>query len=122
MKKLLLSLPDELMAELDKVSNKSEFARQAIKQALTGETNKPNIDLSNYPTFSDVERMIESKLRVQPSNTFVPQPPNPLTGYPCCQKNNPCKHWVYDALDESYTNSITNKKRTLVEEIDLADL
>lgn len=42
---------------------------------------------------------------------FVPKPPDPETGYPCCQKRSPCKHWTWDGNIEAWINSPTGKTR-----------
>lgn len=45
------------------------------------------------------------------NGAFVPRPPDPLTGYPCCLKSTPCKHWTYDGADGMWVNSLTGKRR-----------
>ena len=42
---------------------------------------------------------------------FVPKPPDPETGYPCCTANKPCKHWQWDELKSVWVNQITLKER-----------
>ena len=42
---------------------------------------------------------------------FVPRPPDPETGYPCCLKEKPCKHWIFDDINQHYKNTLTNKTR-----------
>jgi hypothetical protein len=44
-------------------------------------------------------------------NQFVPKPPDPELGYPCCQKKSPCKHWVWDSNNINWVNSLTAKTR-----------
>ena len=41
---------------------------------------------------------------------FVPKPPDPDSGYPCCQSTtHRCKHWVWDTDAAVYRNTLTNK-------------
>jgi hypothetical protein len=42
---------------------------------------------------------------------FVPKPPDPEKGYPCCQKRSPCKHWHWSDLNEVWENELTGKTR-----------
>lgn len=45
---------------------------------------------------------------------FVPEPPDPDTGYPCCQKAKPCKHWKFDELNSQWVNELTGKIKEAV--------
>jgi hypothetical protein len=45
---------------------------------------------------------------------FVPRPPDPNIGYPCCLKAKPCKHWEYDGMSGQWVNSLTGKTREVV--------
>ncbi len=45
---------------------------------------------------------------------FVPRPPDPLTGYPCCEKAKPCKHWQWDGNRGVWVNELTGKTREVV--------
>lgn len=49
-----------------------------------------------------------------PTEKFVPRAPDPETGYPCCLKARPCKHWVWDGNRSAYINSLTGKEREAV--------
>jgi len=42
---------------------------------------------------------------------FVPKPPDPITGYPCCRGSAPCKHWVFEEIDALWKNTITGATR-----------
>lgn len=42
---------------------------------------------------------------------FVPKPPDPEFGYPCCKGISPCKHWIFDETDAVWRNSLTGKER-----------
>ena len=42
---------------------------------------------------------------------FVSKPPDPETGYPCCIKARPCRHWQWNGNLSAYINSLTGKAR-----------
>ncbi len=42
---------------------------------------------------------------------FVPKPPDPETGYPCCVKKTRCKHWQWDGDNQHWVNVLTGKTR-----------
>jgi hypothetical protein len=45
-------------------------------------------------------------------NTFVPKPPDPEYGYPCCKGRSPCKHWTWDEITSLWTNTLTGATRS----------
>lgn len=61
--------------------------------------------------FAEKEGM--PKLRVV-ERAFEPKAPDPETGYPCCAKNKPCKHWQWDGLKSAYVNELTGKEREVL--------
>lgn len=56
---------------------------------------------------------LESTLKNKKTDqeAFVPKPPDPITGFPCCTKQKPCKHWSYNGVEVSWTNSITGETK-----------
>lgn len=48
---------------------------------------------------------------VMKGSEFIPKPPDPETGYPCCLKQVPCKHWVYNGTEGYWKNILTGKTR-----------
>lgn len=48
------------------------------------------------------------------SKALVPRPPDPVTGYPCCTKAKPCKHWKWDELKSQYINELTGEVKEIV--------
>jgi hypothetical protein len=56
---------------------------------------------------------------IPPRNTYIyapdkARPPDPETGYPCCQKAKPCKHWKFDNLNSQWVNELTGKVKEIV--------
>ncbi len=110
MKQLLIRLDDDIHSALDELPNKSEFVRQAILEKLSGTPGVPAAPQSI--SREEILSMIRLELAKQPvSNTFVPRPPDPELGYPCCQKNSPCKHWTFDGVEDIWTNTLTGATR-----------
>lgn len=41
---------------------------------------------------------------------FVPRPPDPITGYPCClNRVKRCKHWQWDNAQVAWSNTLTGE-------------
>lgn len=116
MKVLTIRLPDELGDMLDTVPNKSDFIRTAIEKAFND-----NEDYSDkYVTRAQVLDLIRQELgnttatlpaAITKGSEFVPRPPDPETGYPCCLGRSPCKHWLWDDIETVWKNTLTGKTR-----------
>jgi len=71
-------------------------------------------------TVGDVEGVVVDDIKkatglvMQSTPSFIPSPPDPELGYPCCQKNKPCKHWKFDDLNGQWVNELTGKVREAV--------
>lgn len=117
MKQLLIKITDELDSKLRTIPNKSDFVRQAIEEKLDGKL-EPSV-----PSLTE-ERVIELIKQYSPETEqpFVPKPPDPILGYPCCQMKRPCKHWVWDSSTQEYENSLTGEHRKDESVIDVDDL
>ena len=118
MKQLLIKISDELDSKLRDVPNKSDFVRQAIEEKLNGSVEPlvPSTEITE-------KRVIELIKEYAPKNDeFVPKPPDPFTGYPCCQMKRPCKHWQWDSGLTCYVNTITGEQKELEASIEVTDL
>jgi len=49
--------------------------------------------------------------KIVKGNEFIPKPPDPELGYPCCSGSTPCKHWAFDGLNGVWKNTLTGKTR-----------
>lgn len=61
-----------------------------------------------------LEQRKSTKTPLEDSRPVVPAPrtklqPDPITGYPCCSSAKPCKHWEYNGLNSTWTNTITGE-------------
>jgi hypothetical protein len=45
------------------------------------------------------------------TEVFVPKPPDPETGYPCCQRKSPCRHWQWSSDKEAWVNTLTGASK-----------
>lgn len=72
-----------------------------------------NISASRVEATKEEAFDIIQKNYIEPKvkEAFVPKPPDPETGYPCCTKDKPCKHWVFDGTTSEWRNTITGKTR-----------
>ena len=43
------------------------------------------------------------------AEAWAPKPPDPETGYPCCTKSKPCKHWIWNGEEQAYINELTGE-------------
>lgn len=101
--------------DLDKwkaVEKKSEFLHLALNRLPTPgfseEPVKQSVSIT-YATPLPAEPLVISG--VVRGSAFVPKPPDPETGYPCCLGKRPCKHWQWDGNRSAYVNSLTGKER-----------
>lgn len=113
-------LSEEAITVLDKQDNATQFLEDLIlSKAQTiskGEamildklnslgTQKVELVTTNAGTPSERSQYVEVP------KPFVPSPPDPETGYPCCQKEIRCKHWVWDVNKALYVNSLTGAEK-----------
>lgn len=114
-------------------ANKSRYIEELVKQDLQMQQTKPIVKavidelLKNEYFFKELsERLklpqntasIPSKLSptlsTTPEQPFTPRPPDPKTGYSCCQKEKPCKHWTWEGNESAYINSLTGARREVL--------
>lgn len=74
-----------------------------VEERLTRESPPSVYNISTDEVSSDVRPDVQG--------AFVPRPPDPETGYPCCEKSTPCKHWQWDSSLAGWVNSLTGKTR-----------
>lgn len=95
----------------ENVLNKAQFLHDAL---TTGITTIPAKDTSPIRVDA-ISRSVESiKQPVYASEKFVPRAPDPKTGYPCCEKSAPCKHWKWNDVDSAWVNELTGNVRETV--------
>lgn len=128
MKQLLVKIDDELHAQLEQFPNKSETVRLAIISYLAV---GPSSGHKTCVTKEEVLDLIKSTISTHGYSTepvklptdipglttgaaFVPKPPDPDKGYPCCAGRTPCKHWLWDDTGAEWKNSITGKTREVL--------
>lgn len=108
-------LSEEAVKILDSQDNATQFLEDLIKGSAEG----------NYlvNTITE-ERVIELIKQYAPKTEqpFVPKPPDPILGYPCCQMKRPCKHWIWDSGLQEYENSLTGEHRKDESVIEIDDL
>lgn len=121
-KPISIKLSENLWVYIKDKPNKSRYIEELIKQDIQQAQVKPIVQsvmqelLSNESFFREMsERMnIQSIKRVveaptSSSEPFVPKPPDPITGYPCCLKEIPCKHWSFNGADDQWVNVLTGE-------------
>lgn len=136
MKKILVLLDDETANLLDGKKNKSKFIREAIKY-ISMDISTDTLDgmRQSYALVAKRLKEIDSKLDyltgpvisdaglqgpIQPTEIatipkpFVPKAPDPVTGYPCCTKKVPCKHWAFNTETSIWTNELTGETKEVV--------
>lgn len=101
-----IQLPDETYLELKELAD-LDFRSIVgqIQYLLQGSKNIPQKILENSNPYIPPSPMIIK------GADFVPKPPDPELGYPCCSGRSPCKHWVFNELESIWTNSLTGKTR-----------
>lgn len=119
MKKVIsITLDEKLWIYIKNKTNKSRYIEELIKQDLQQQQVKPIVkavgdELLASSVFFDE---LASRLARPTQSASIPSndvfvPPSPRTGYPCCQKASPCKHWSFDGLNDVWVNSLTGMTR-----------
>jgi len=108
-----ISISEEAVNTLNQQPNKSQYIEDLI-------LNKQSEDSSAILNkLNELERNLKyiEKPKVEgsasASASFTPKLPDPETGYPCCTKKAPCKHWNWTG--ENYTNILTGEIREVNE-------
>lgn len=122
--RIQITLDDKAIEILSTIDNKSQYIEDLILGSpSTGnstvlQTDGPWVSLDEL--FENLEAAIKpielrldelEKAKPTQSSTFVPQPPDQETGYPCCSKQSPCKHWMWSGTDSVWKNTLTGKVR-----------
>jgi hypothetical protein len=119
-KRVNITISDEALTIADQSGNRSEFIENLITLgnppiAEGGEVMEALARLE--VKLKKIEELLKQPTsqptKQTPADTFVPKPPDPELGYPCCQKNSPCKHWVWDGVEGLWKNTLTLKTREL---------
>lgn len=114
-----------LTADAVAVLDSKDNATQYLEELLLGspQTGNSTPQLNSATLILEMEEMtrallaeavieLKESLKQSPqTNTFVPKPPDPEKGYPCCSGRSPCKHWVWDNVDTVWKNTITGLTR-----------
>lgn len=112
----------EVLGILDKQEDpKSYIESLVLGKAPSKETPNSSVMsegrisyLLSKQTQEIIEALKEAKGSVPPSSKpFVPGPPDPIKGYPCCEMASPCKHWIFDGLGSTYMNTLTGELKDL---------
>lgn len=116
-------LSEEAAQILDQQDNATQFVEDLLlqnKQPISrGEAlilgRLETIGLSSSGRTSGFDPGNVGSIPAEPAKTqstaFVPRPPDPETGYPCCQQSRPCKHWKWNDIDTVWENELTGKQR-----------
>jgi hypothetical protein len=127
-KPMSFRLDEKLWVFIKNKPNKSRYIEELVKQDIQQAQVKPIVQsviqelLVNESFFREMGERLKVKPQVIPDVTgshveirpepFIPKPPDPVTGYPCCQKTDyRCKHWEFDATGEGWVNTLTGEIR-----------
>lgn len=121
-KPVSIKLDEQLWVYIKNKTNKSRFISELIKQDMQAQVIKPIVDGVREKLLQDEVFISEISSRMSKAGStayisspvnapFVPRPPDPTTGYPCCSKATPCKHWTFDGTDDVWTNTLTGATR-----------
>jgi hypothetical protein len=129
-KRINIMLSEEALATADESGNRSEYIENLILETSQGTAR--SLEVVPLHQLTEVlgtllEEIKNNQISGAPlenknpkntigsatpnSDTFVPKPPDPTTGYPCCLGRSPCKHWVWDDMDTQWKNTITGATR-----------
>lgn len=87
---------------------------EAKWKAIENKSEWLHYHLSNESLMSQVTTYPVGETKVPGGTVFVPKPPDPELGYPCCQQKRPCKHWSFDGATSTWVNELTGKTKEVV--------
>lgn len=96
--KRLSMLTDGLVNDTQNILGYIETLKMTIKQTIKQSMIDSSIASSRPTAYSTIQDYPKE---------FVPKPPDPVTGYPCCTKQTPCKHWAWDSMESCWKNTLT---------------
>ena len=116
----------EVLAILEAQPDQKKYIEDLVlkKTPITGEpySSVPSENRISYLLSQQTQEILAALKEIKPptgavatvvsdgykkGDIFQPKPPDPLTGYDCCERKTPCKHWVWDMNKTGYTNSLT---------------
>ena len=101
------------LAEKDNRSM-SNYLTTLLNKALGGSSESEEVNNNKVPPENISNKnsaALPTANKVGGPAPFVPRPPDPETGYPCCLLKRPCKHWVWDGNSGVWTNLLTGRVR-----------
>lgn len=107
MPQITVYVRNEDMDQWKSIEKKAEF----IHNALSGNVSGAEIKYTENPKLSVTQKPTLNIPGVVKGSEFVPKPPDPVFGYPCCKAKKPCKHWQWNDLARAWINSITGEAR-----------
>jgi len=107
-------LSEEAVKILDSQANATQFLEDIIMRSV--EPSVPGTGITRQEVIELIKEYASK------NDEFVPKPPDPFTGYPCCQMKRPCKHWQWDSGLTCYVNTITGEQKELEASIEVTDL
>lgn len=109
-------LSAEAVSILESQDNATQFIEDLI---ISSDTWVPEQPASAGLSKEEVLDLIKSELSRVPrtqnnSTVFTPSSPDPVTGYPCCQKQAPCMHWIFNGAESHWKNELTGATREVL--------
>lgn len=112
-------LSEEAIAIINQQENQSKYLEDLILGNKT--TRAAGVDLLSIEAMLDERFMplvdlIEERFQklMVPKGELEPKEAEPVMGYACClNEKKPCKHWTWDGVKQSYTNTITGEVREI---------
>lgn len=108
---LIVRQKEDSTPEPNKMSEALQPAAKLTPANIVGEESVPKPKMI---TLEDVQKVFPGAeaTTAEDAKTFVPKPPDPETGYPCCtNEKKPCKHWSWDGNYSYWINELTGKTR-----------
>lgn len=115
-----ITINEEANNKLNLQENKSKYIEDLILDNKT--TRAAGVDLVSIEAmlderFEHLVGIIEDRFQrsqVGTQGELEPKEPVPVMGYACCLNDKkPCKHWQWDGVKQSYTNTITGEVREI---------
>lgn len=111
-KKFLLYIHED--EKFSREKNKSELINQLLEKYYSSRVEEASLAevakaLDEAPVPTEGRYAIDHEGNIHGPSTFEPKAPDPETGYPCCTKATPCKHWTWNGNMNYWINGLTGK-------------
>lgn len=101
-------LDEDVAKILARKKNATEYLEDLVLADL-GKSNHPFVNEIKFQADRIIETIKNSSIKPVKEEKWeeVGAKEGAKEGYPCCSGSSPCRHWIYDGVNDVWRNSIT---------------